>query len=481
MLNNEAVRMQEPVMLGGVYANTPELENFLNATRFSVRQSYVNNTSMDLVVVDGLGFRQTLPRGNNLHCNQSFCVIREYVISKEYKEQFRQFIKSIGEQESFMLKEMASFVKRSNMTQYDGFGETNLPHVNYGYRLYVLVEITEDKLRDAENYDLLRLGFTLSRAPMDKAPANPIEARSNGHYNPFKDIKKHHIFSEFTANTHTRSATSWWTTAGGKPIKMVNTCRTDRAEGLYYDEYEETEQGAIIIRTINYKKFDEVDNKSEFFTDEHYAMIACDLERSEKQVELEIKVQERALKKEMHRYNVEEQVMKHAVNNTRMRNELIVMDHKRIMQDHIHESLVIAEEIKQAELQREIQLTDKKYQLAEYNLQAESKRVQMKLASDAFGVMADYTKQQMGLDHLSAKFALELNTMQMKDTYEREEMSRKAEEHQRKLELNHQTHQTSMIESQEKERLVHYRMKEENNKFFTSLFGSLKTFAKIFI
>lgn len=478
MLNKEAQEIQSAKLKFEVSNDFSKLQHAVQECAYFTSQYYINNTCLDLTVMDAIGIRQSLPRRKERKGNRVLTIIREYRFIKSLESHSRQFFEEITSSDGPILSELKSLVDSKGIFQMRGFTTEYDSGVRVGHLLLVTFEISEEQLMEYGTVDSAPLGITVSRLRREHMPANPIYSaiNSNSYYNPFKHFvgPEYSMFRIF-ANYHHQIREKYWYNVGEIPIEVEYTRKPELEEGIHIQTYRKQEDSETATNnTIKIVKFEEATNKNGFFTSQRDAMLGSNTLRSDREKDLELKERAQLLAKEV--AESEEKLTRSKQELTRLKQETEELNHRRTiqLQEIQHEQAIEAERQKRRTSDAEHRLVDGKLRLSAQQMQRdvvsfhqETEVSEQKRNLEMLKIQGGAIKHAQDLELATAKHRTTMSEMDRAETLGQAQ-------HMAKLVLIEADLLSSA--SINKRRLV-----EENTKLVTSVAGGLTTIGKLLL
>lgn len=483
MLNREAQEIHTAKLRFDVCSDFQRLQHVVQECDYFTTQYYINNTCLDLTVMDAMGVRQTLPRHKDRQGARTFKVVREYRFVKALEQHSKDFFDEIAPGDGPVLMALKELVENQKVFRFKGFTSQYDAGVRVGHILLATFEIDESEIMEYKTVDSPGLGITVSRSRREIMPANPVYAavNSGSYYNPFKSFvgPEYSMFRIF-ANYHEQIKEKYWYNIGEIPIEVEYTCKPELAEGIHiqtYTKQEETETATN--NTIKIVKFEEVSNKNGFFTSQRDAMLGSNTLRSDREKEQELKEREQALKEQSQRLAAEvaasdEKLVRAKQELNKLKQETDELSHRRQIQllDIQHSHAIELEGNKRRVTDAEHRLVSGKLELSTLQMDRDVQTFhhdlsieEKKRSTEVLKIQGSALKHVQDLELATVKHGITLRELDRAETLATAQLTQKLTLIE--ADLIHST-------SSNKRRLV-----EENTKLVSSVAGSLTTIGKL--
>ena len=115
MLNREAQEIHPAKLRFDVSSDFQELQQAVQECEYFTTQYYINNTCLDLTVMDIFGVRQTLPRRKDRSGDHVLKVIREYRFVKSLEQHSQEFFDEVSPGDGPILMALKELIQKKDM------------------------------------------------------------------------------------------------------------------------------------------------------------------------------------------------------------------------------------------------------------------------------------------------------------------------------------------------------------------------------
>ena len=476
MLNREAQEIHPAKLRFDVSSDFQELQQAVQECEYFTTQYYINNTCLDLTVMDIFGVRQTLPRRKDRSGDHVLKVIREYRFVKSLEQHSQEFFDEVSPGDGPILMALKELIQKKDIFRYKGFTSKYDVGVRLGHLLVITFEISEQEISEYKTVDSLPLGITVSRQRREVMPANPVYSAINGgsYYNPFKSFfGPQYSMTRIFANYHAQIKEKYWYNLGDMPVEVEYTRKPELAEGIHIQTFKKQEDAETATNsTIKIIKFDEATNKNGFFTSQRDAMLGSNTMRSDREKEQELK--DRSLRLATENADAEERLARAKRELALIKQQTDELNHFRQMQlqGAQNEHALVLESHKR-------QVTDAEYRLANGKLGLNTLQLERDVVEFHHEERIEDKKQSLEILKIQVsalKHVQDLELATVKHGTTMRELDRAEVVGQAQ-----QMHKLALIEAD----LVHStstnkrRLVEENTKLVTSVAGGLTTIGKL--
>jgi hypothetical protein len=476
MLNREAQEIHPAKLKFDVSSDFKGLQHAVQECDYFTTQYYINNTCLDLTVMDVFGMRQTMPRRKDRSGDRVFRVVREYRFVKSLEHYSREFFDEIAPGDGPILMALKELVQKKDVFRFKGFTTDYDVGVRLGYLLIVTFEISEDEINEYKTVDSTGLGITVSRLRREAMPANPVySAINNGsYYNPFKSfVGPQYSMTRIFANYHDQIKEKYWYNLGNIPVEVEYTRKPELEEGIHIQTFTKQEDNETATNsTIKIVKFDEASNKNGFFTSPRDAMLGSNTLRSDREKEQELK--ERAIILATKNAEAEEQLAQAKRQLALIKQQTDELNHFRQMelQGMQNDHAIVLEKNKRLVTDAEFRLAGGKLELSTLQLERDvvefhqdSITEDKKHSLEVLKIQGSAIKHRQDLELATAKHGTTMRELDRAEVIV-------AAQHLSKLAII----EADLVHSasNNKRRLV-----EENTKLVTTVAGGLTTIGKL--
>ena len=157
MLNREAQEIHPAKLRFDVSSDFQELQQAVQECEYFTTQYYINNTCLDLTVMDIFGVRQTLPRRKDRSGDHVLKVIREYRFVKSLEQHSQEFFDEVSPGDGPILMALKELIQKKDIFRYKGFTSKYDVGVRLGHLLVITFEISEQEISEYKTVDSLPL------------------------------------------------------------------------------------------------------------------------------------------------------------------------------------------------------------------------------------------------------------------------------------------------------------------------------------
>lgn len=478
MLNREAQEIHTANLSFDVSTDFRGLQKAVEQCEYFTSQYYINNTCVDLTVMDIFGVRQSLPRKKDRKGDRVFKIVREYRFMRTVEQHSKDFFDEISAADGPILMALKELVDKDDVFRKQGFSTAFTENVRYGYLLIVTFDIDEKEISEYKTVDSTALGITVSRLKRELMPSNPVYAAVNrgSYYNPFRNLlTPEYKMTRVFANYHDRIKEKFWFNLGDTPIEVEYTNKKELEEGIHIQAFKKSvETETAINSTVKIVKFDEAVNKNGFFTSARDAMLGSNTIRTDRERDQELKERTRLL--EIRAVEAEERlaVAKKELTIAKQAADELSLQRQTTIAEIQHEHAIGIENKKQLTTETEYRLTRGKLGLVE--LQFDRDKVGFRNEV----ILADKKHQfeMLKVYGGAIKHAQDVELATVKHIGAMQELDRSLI-----LSEAQHTQKLTMVEVD----MVHTtttnkrRLMEENTKLVTSVVGGLNTVGKLLL